>query len=128
MWREMVDGRDCIVVSGPTYNRSKVEFSFSADGGNPAAWDTLARAGVRVVSGPDPGAAGAPGSTETNPAVASPDPVGSAAPPRPRGFGRVGSDLGSARAVTPLASESESRPLRSAAGAGATPRHRQRRL
>ena len=101
MWREMVEGRDCIVVSGPTYNRSKVEFSFSADGGNPAAWDTLARAGVRVVSGPDPGAPGAPGSTETNPAATYPDPPRRAAPPRPRGFGRVGSDLGSARAATP---------------------------
>jgi hypothetical protein len=101
MWREMVEGRDCIVVSGPTYNRSKVEFSFSADGGNPAAWDVLARAGVRVVSGPDPGAPVAPGSVETNPAVAYPDPVGPAAPPAPRGFGRVGSDLGSARAATP---------------------------
>jgi hypothetical protein len=84
MWRERVEGRDCIVVSGPTYNRSKVEFSFSADGGNPAAWDMLARAGVRVVSGPDPGPAAAPGSTAANPV-----------------FGRVGSDLGSARATTP---------------------------
>jgi hypothetical protein len=125
MWREMVEGRDCIVVSGPTYNRSKVEFTFSADGGNPAAWDALARAGVRVVSGPDhpdPAHLGAPGSGETNPGVASPDPVDPAASPRPRGFGRVGSDLGSARAATsqpPSRSPSASVP---SAGANATGR------
>ena len=120
MWREMVEGRDCIVVSGPTYNRSKVEFSFSADGGNPAAWDTLARAGVHVVSGPDQGASGAPGSMETNPAVANPDPVGRAGPPGTRGFGRVGSDLGSARTATPRPpSRSPASFASPSAGAGA---------
>ena len=33
MWQGNADGRDCIVVSGPTYLRSKVEFALSTEGG-----------------------------------------------------------------------------------------------
>ena len=58
MWQTVADGRDGIVVSGPTYNRSKVEFVFSAEEGNAEAWNALARAGVRSVPAPLTGAGG----------------------------------------------------------------------
>lgn len=60
MWQKTVDGRDCIVVSGPTYNRSKVEFVFSADEGNAEAWSALAAAGVRGVPMPATDRVGTP--------------------------------------------------------------------
>lgn len=89
MWREVVDGRDCIVVSGPTYRRSKVEFAFETwDGSNAAAWQALQAAGVQV-SAPLPASPPAPAT------AAAPAP----APNTSTGFRRVGSDLGGSRAA-----------------------------
>jgi hypothetical protein len=91
MWKRAVDGRDCIVVSGPTYNRSKVEFVFSADEGNAEAWSALAAAGVRGVPAPVTDLVGRP-VTDTD--SASRDRSALPAPDAHRSFGRVGSDLG----------------------------------
>jgi hypothetical protein len=82
MWPASVGGRDCIVVSGPTYNRAKVEFAFSAGDGNEAAWNALASAGVIAVAGP-----AAPPTSPPDAAIAPTS-----------AFRRVGANLGS----TPL--------------------------
>ena len=88
MWQATKDGRDWIVVSGPTYIRSKVEFAFSTEGQNAEAWNALGLSGVRGVAGP--------------PEAPSPNSAPSSAPPPPTtrtmGFRRMGSDLGSGRA------------------------------
>ena len=90
MWQEVVDGRPCIGVSGPTYNRSKVEFVFSAQADNAAAWNALAAAGVRMAPAPD---ATSGGGTKT-----APTDEGHAAPAARR-FTRLGSDLGTTRST-----------------------------
>jgi hypothetical protein len=96
MWRDLVEGRDCIVLSGPTYRRSKVEFAFAAiDGSNPQAWAALSAAGVRALeasqAAPPPSAA-----PPLSPVVPSTSDTGAS-----RRFRRLGHDLGSGRAVTP---------------------------
>jgi hypothetical protein len=92
MWQKTVDGRDCIVVSGPTYNRSKVEFVFTADEGNAATWAALAAAGVRGVPMPVTDRVGTPTTRLTSAGPSTP-----IAPDSRRGFERVGSDLATIR-------------------------------
>jgi hypothetical protein len=87
MWRAGGSG-DGIVVSGPTYLRSRVEFVFSTGAQDQLAWDALAGAGVRPVEsrreqGTDGRVAPASGM---------------------RAFTRVGNDLGSAAPVPAAAS------------------------
>jgi hypothetical protein len=104
MWQATTGGRDRIVVSGPTYIRSKVEFAFSTQGQNTDAWNALVLSGVRGVAGPPDATTAAdplsptPGSTTE----ALPNPAPSSAPSptttRTRGFRRLGTDLGSGHA------------------------------
>ena len=109
MWQGNADGRDCIVVSGPTYLRSKVEFALSTEGGNADAWNALALSGVRALPGP-PDATTPDPSSPASVAGAAPRPLSPSANAGPaplaapaKGFRRLGQDLGSrrARAATP---------------------------
>jgi hypothetical protein len=75
MWRN--GEGDGVVVSGPTYLRSKVEFVFSTAGRDQQAWAALLASGVRPV---------------TSPSEAVTD-MAAAATGR-RAFARVGADLG----------------------------------
>ena len=78
MWRAG-DSGDGIVVSGPTYLRSRVEFVFSTGAQDQQAWDALVAAGVRPVE---------PGGVRT-----TDEQVGATGQ---RTFTRMGGDLGSA--------------------------------
>ena len=112
MWQGNSDGRDCIVVSGPTYLRSKVEFALSTEGRNSDAWNALALSGVRGLPGPPD--ATTPADPAPPMSVGDPPPhtlsassiAGLTPPAAPtKGFRRLGQDLGSRRAreVTPHA-------------------------
>ena len=91
MWRAVVEGRDCIVVSGPTYRVSKVEFAFSTEGQNAQAWDALAASGVRAADALPP----PPGMPDRSGLVPPPEPVRPPGEPAlPSGFKRIGNDLG----------------------------------
>ena len=112
MWRAGVQGRDCIVVAGPTCRRSKVQFAFTTSGDDSQAWQALARAGVVPVVPRDgaaasetSGIAGAPIPPDVPAAPAAPAPPG-------RLFARIGADLGAApaRADSPRPGRSQHEP------------------
>ncbi|HXZ62484.1 MAG TPA: DUF2510 domain-containing protein [Acidimicrobiales bacterium] len=52
MWRAPVEGRECIVVSGPSVRRSEAEFAFDARDRAQEAWEALVAAGVHPLHAP----------------------------------------------------------------------------